>query len=137
MGAAFRDFRTCRASADQARQALAHPQRQGGPVTWYDDLVDRRLFQRGGTREELAAMAERLLGPLLQPEHQALLDTLICYLDHNGNAKATAQAMFLHPNTLHYRLRKIQSLLHRDLGQSEDFFQVMLGRKLYDFITKN
>ena len=26
---------------------------------------------------------------------------------------------------------------HRDLGQSEDFFQVMLGRKLYDFITKN
>ena len=81
-------------------------------------------------------MAERLLGPLLQPEHQALLDTLICYLDHNGNAKATAQAMFLHPNTLHYRLRKIQSLLHRDLGQSEDFFQVMLGRKLYDFITK-
>ena len=137
VGAAFRDFRTCRASADQARQALAHPQRRGGPVTWYDDLVDRRLFQRGGTREELAAMAERLLGPLLQPEHQALLDTLICYLDHNGNAKATAQAMFLHPNTLHYRLRKIQSLLHRDLGQSEDFFQVMLGRKLYDFITKN
>ena len=137
VGAAFRDLRTCRASADQARQALAHPQRRGGPVTWYDDLVDRRLFQRGGTREELAAMAERLLGPLLQPEHQALLDTLICYLDHNGNAKATAQAMFLHPNTLHYRLRKIQSLLHRDLGQSEDFFQVMLGRKLYDFITKN
>ena len=45
--------------------------------------------------------------------------------------------MFLHPNTLHYRLRKIQALLHRDLGQSEDFFQVMLGRKLYDFITKN
>ena len=93
--------------------------------------------KNGVTREELAAMAERLLGPLLQPEHQALLDTLICYLDHNGNAKATAQAMFLHPNTLHYRLRKIQSLLHRDLGQSEDFFQVMLGRKLYDFITKN
>ena len=137
VGAAFRDFRTCRASVDQARQALAHPQRRDGPVTWYDDLVDRRLFQRGGTREELTAMAERLLGPLLQPEHQALLDTLICYLDHNGNAKATAQAMFLHPNTLHYRLRKIQSLLHRDLGQSEDFFQVMLGRKLYDFITKN
>ena len=87
-------------------------------------------------------MAERLLGPLLRPEHLAdprcnALCRLICYLDHNGNAKATAQAMFLHPNTLHYRLRKIQSLLHRDLGQSEDFFQVMLGRKLYDFITKN
>lgn len=131
----FRDIRTLRAHAGQARDALALSRQAGREkaVAFYDDLVCWQLFRRAGSREELAGMSARILGPLLEAERADLLETLDCYLAHNGNAKETAQALYLHVNTMHYRLRKIESLLNRDLGKLEDLFDLMLAWKLQHF----
>ncbi len=45
----------------------------------------------------------------------SLCETLENYLKHNCNAKRTAEAMFVHRNTLNYRLKKISELLNCDL----------------------
>ena len=34
-------------------------------------------------------------------------ETLIAYLDNSGSVEATARALFVHPNTVRYRLRRI------------------------------
>lgn len=136
VGEEIRDLRQCRVSAAHARDALALKNTGGKDslVLFYDDMVSYQLFRRGGSREELAQMAGRILRSLLLPENQELLDTLVCYLQANCNAREAAQIMHLHVNTLHYRLRKIQTMLGRDLGNMEDIFDVMLAVKLLMFL---
>ena len=36
-----------------------------------------------------------------------LLETLVAYLDNSGSVEATARTLFVHPNTVRYRLRRI------------------------------
>ena len=45
----------------------------------------------------------------------SLCETLENYLKHNCNAKRTSEAMYVHRNTLNYRLKKISELLNCDL----------------------
>ncbi|MCA0971328.1 helix-turn-helix domain-containing protein [Halobacillus litoralis] len=45
-----------------------------------------------------------------------LLRTLEVYLGHNGKVKKTAEKMFIHPNTLNYRIKQIQDLTNIDFG---------------------
>ena len=54
-----------------------------------------------------------LLGGIV--ERPAMMETLISYFDHHLDIPATADALFLHPNTLRYRLRQIESSLGASL----------------------
>lgn len=91
------------------------------------------VFYEEESREELGQMAARVLGDLLLPENRELLETLDCYVRCNCSAKKAAEPLFLHVNTLHYRLKKIEAILGRDLSQAEDLFDVMLALKLHWF----
>jgi sugar diacid utilization regulator len=75
-------------------------------------------------------MARRLvstrLGPLHDQEH--LMDTLRAYLANGLSVRATARALVVHPNTVSYRLTKIESLLERpirDLMEISDLVMAM------------
>jgi sugar diacid utilization regulator len=64
---------------------------------------------------ELAEFAAKLLDPLRSAERAALLPTLRCYLDHGMSATETARALFVHVNTVAYRIRRIEETLGLDL----------------------
>lgn len=61
-----------------------------------------------------------------------LSETLENYLNCNCNAKKTAEEMFLHRNTLNYRLKKIREILDCDF---EDL-DTCLGLKLAFLIRR-
>jgi purine catabolism regulator len=67
----------------------------------------------------LVAMSRRLLGPLVSDGGAALRETLEAYLRHSGNTRETCNELFIHRNTLTYRLRKIEELLRVDLDDGE------------------
>jgi purine catabolism regulator len=48
-------------------------------------------------------------------DHPALHETLVAYFDHDLDVTATASELHLHPNSLRYRLTKIEELLGRSL----------------------
>ncbi|MBQ2926219.1 MAG: PucR family transcriptional regulator ligand-binding domain-containing protein [Ruminiclostridium sp.] len=125
----IRDLKSC---AEHARQALELG-RAEVPVVCYDDMVVYQLFGRA-LPQELERMAGRILGDLLLPENRDLLDTLMCYVSHDCNAKKTAERLFLHVNSMHYRLDKIEALLGRDLRDREDLFDVMLALKIRGYL---
>lgn len=54
-----------------------------------------------------------------------LLDTLECYLQNNGNMKQTAQKMYLHRNTLNYRIGKIKELTGLDFDSPDVCFELV------------
>lgn len=64
---------------------------------------------------DAASFARRVLGPLT-PD---LLDTLRCWLAHNGNWESTAVALDVHRNTVRHRVSRIAALLDRDLDNPD------------------
>ena len=64
-----------------------------------------------------------------------LTEVLRCYLQHNGSVKETADELYLHRNTVNYKLKKIESLLHMDLSSLGCRFSLQMGLMVEDFIA--
>lgn len=60
--------------------------------------------------------AERLLSPL---QDEDIRSTFRLYLEYNGSVQATAQALFLHRNTVNYRIQKARRLLQTYSAEKE------------------
>ncbi|WP_430602497.1 purine catabolism regulatory protein [Enterococcus sp. DIV0724b] len=58
--------------------------------------------------------------------------TLKAYLAHHLNIATTSRGLFIHRNTLLYRIDKIKGLLPVDLDQEKNTFALQLALKLYE-----
>jgi DNA-binding PucR family transcriptional regulator len=69
--------------------------------------------------------------PLVGGGH-ALLDTLMTYLEQGSSLEATARLLFVHPNTVRYRLRRVAELTDYVPSSGRDGFTlwvaIVLGR---------
>jgi DNA-binding PucR family transcriptional regulator len=109
-------------------QALATEATEGGvPVDSY-----QRLLASVPT-PVLRSFTERLLGPLADYDarHSAeLLPTLRSFLACDGSWSACASRMYVHVNTVRYRIGRIEALTGRDLSalaDRVDFFLALRG----------
>ncbi len=72
---------------------------------------------------ELRSLRERLLRPLREYDgrHNAeLLVTLAAFLACNGSWSACASRLYVHVNTVRYRISRIEALTGRDLSALAD-----------------
>ena len=130
-GPLVRDLRTAWISARAAlaalRAAAAWPDapRPAGA----DDLLPERALD--GDPDARAALISDVYEPLLSGGH-ALLDTLTTYLEQGSSLEATARLLFVHPNTVRYRLRRVAELTEYTPSAGRDGFTlwvaVALGR---------
>ena len=81
----------------------------------------------------LRSLGERLLGPVrdYDARHNAeLLPTLTAFLACDGSWSACATRMYVHVNTVRYRIGRIEALTGRDLSSLADrvdFFLALRG----------
>lgn len=64
-------------------------------------------------------LAYEVLGPVLGlpgEERTMLLETLNAYFEHGGSAERAAEVLYCHPNTVRYRLRRLQETTGRSLA---------------------
>jgi DNA-binding PucR family transcriptional regulator len=68
----------------------------------------------------------------LQAGGAALLDTLTAYLEQGSSLEATARMLFVHPNTVRYRLKRVTELTTYTPSDGRDGFTlwvaIILGR---------
>jgi hypothetical protein len=76
------------------------------PVMAGDLLPERAL---DGDAEARAELVSEVYEPLRRGG-SALLDTVITYLEQGSSLEATARLLFVHPNTVRYRLRRVSEL---------------------------
>ena len=84
-------------------------------VFFYKDQGIYTLISHVDDTRILDEYVEAQLGRLLRYDEVntgSLSETLENYLAHNCNAKKTAEDMFIHRNTLNYRMKKISELLN-------------------------
>lgn len=93
-------------------------------VSFYNDWYMHMLLLNEPA-EELQKHMEYTLHPILDtPE---LLETLCEYLVNGENIKLTAEKLFIHVNTLKYRLHRISELLNCDLKDPNIRFRLRMA----------
>lgn len=123
----------------EAEQTLTIAMRLFGPnrTTAFDDLgIYRLLFHLQGT-PELKGLYEETLGKIVEHDERHasdLVPTLRTYYATHGNLSKTAEALFLHRNTVSYRLQRIEEITGLHLDDEEDRFRLQLALKLRDFV---
>ena len=60
--------------------------------------------------------------------------TIRTYLLHGCSIASVASEMFIHPNTVKMRLRKIEKLLGRDLSSTEDLLNLQAAILVADVL---
>jgi PucR family transcriptional regulator, purine catabolism regulatory protein len=128
--------RTFQSSFNDAQVALNLGRRQkgtGSRYTYADMDVYRALLPMTQNKE-MKEITLSTIGPLIDYQKQRgidLIGTLMAYIRHQGNVSSTARAMYLHRQSLIYRLRKIESLTSRSLHDPDDIFLLDLCTKLW------
>lgn len=128
-------------STEQAKHALAliHACGKVNEVRFYEKMGIYRLLFQIGSKEELTSIVQDELGVLLafdEKNHASLVETLEVYLDNDKNIGISANQLFLHRNTLKYRINKAQSLLNLDLENANICFQLRLAFKIRKFLNE-
>jgi len=99
------------ARAALAGFAVAKAWRNAPRPTLADDLLPERAL--AGDPQARRTLIERIFKPL-QNHSTELLTTLWCYLDNGRSLEATARELFVHPNTVRYRLKRISEVIGWD-----------------------
>ena len=99
------------AKAALAGFAVARAWRKAPRPTLADDLLPERAF--AGDPIARATLINRIYRPL-NDHSSELLATLWCYLDNGRSLEATAREMFVHPNTVRYRLKRVSEVIGYD-----------------------
>lgn len=120
----------------EAAQALLmsirlHEQR---PLHFGDLSVYRLLFQLE-SNPELENFCRETLGPLLDYAGNGdLLETLEAFCERLGNLSQTAERLFIHRNTLLYRMERISQLTGLDMNNPDTRLAVHLALKVRKMI---
>lgn len=119
----------------QALQAMQLGQRlQMNQVVDFDSLGIYRLLGRLESIPEVVEFTDQVIGPLVRYDEQhrsALVQTIDAYFTHHGNISQTAESLFIHRNTLLYRLDRIQELTGHNLNQANMRLALQLALKLW------
>jgi hypothetical protein len=99
------------AKAALAGFAVARSWRNAPRPVQADDLLPERAL--AGDPLARATLIHRVYRPL-QAHSTELLATLWCYLDNGRSLEATARELFVHPNTVRYRLKRVSEVIGYD-----------------------
>jgi purine catabolism regulator len=100
-----------------------------GRVLHYDTIQFASLFQYV-PEERMRHYCSQILGPLTEAGSvysQDMLLTLDAYVANDGNLTETAKQLFVHRNTIGYRLEKMSELLSIDFKKPSDYQKVQLA----------
>ena len=91
----------------------------------YEDFDLATLLLAEVAPEHIRPRVEELLAPL--KANPPLLEALVEYFARDMDVNATAEAMHVHPNTLRYRLGRVEKLLGRSLRQPATIAELTLA----------
>lgn len=132
IGSAYQEIEDLKKSYVEAKNALGilgniHRDQN---IFFYENLGIYSMIAQIDNPHFMTEYVKNTLGPLIkadQMQEGSLLGTLEAYLRNNCNANATAESLFIHKNTLRYRMDKIRRILDRDLDHIDQFLELELA----------
>lgn len=107
-------------------------------VAFFDELGAIRLFYNQ-SEQDLEDFVQEILGPIIdydQDKEGNLLLTLWVYFQANTNVPLAAKNLYIHVNTLRYRITRIEELLGKSLEEEETRFNMYSALKIAAMLGK-
>jgi PucR family transcriptional regulator, purine catabolism regulatory protein len=103
-------------------------------VVEFSSLGIYRLLYGFEDDPKIRGFTNEIIGPLVVYDNQnrgSLVKTVEAYFAHHGNISQTAESLFVHRNTLLYRMERIQELTRLQLDQANMRLALHLALKLW------
>jgi hypothetical protein len=110
-----------------ARIAMTAAPPTGGVIVFDDNPLPVAAVAEP---DVMRRVADNILGPMRSmrdEDRQILLDTFEAWLHSHGSADQAAQRLFVHPNTVRQRLRRLEERTKRSLANPLDVTQLCLA----------
>ena len=106
---------------------------------YYAEIGVYRFFLQHD-QEQMEFFVSDILGPLIKYEENKqgqLLKTLMMYVRHDKQLNKLTKELSIHYNTLYYRIKRIQDILGISFDEPEEWFNVQLACKVYEYLEKS
>jgi purine catabolism regulator len=140
VGQQYPDLMSVPKAYKEAQHALKIGRSTNGPgsITFFAELgIYRMLLQFAQSQDPNEFFCEPLqrLIEYNQQTDKELVKTIAAFLECNGNLTETSNKLFIHRNTLKYRLERIRDITQIDLDDSENRLMLHLGLKMNQVIN--
>jgi DNA-binding PucR family transcriptional regulator len=98
-------------------------------VVTLDEVLVEHVFRSTPCADRILAETMRPAIEYDRAHHGSFVTTLRTYLNSGLNLTRTAKALFVHPNTVEYRLRRVRALTGRDPRNPDDLLVLSLAIK--------
>lgn len=130
VGTRMSDFCNVRSSYKRALAAAQMALHFHYPMMFFEEMGVYQILFSIEDKNILKNMYNQLLSVLIEYDkkhHSELEQTLYHYLINDGNQQAMAKNLYMHRNTINYRMAKIKELLECDLSSFEEKMPYMLA----------
>jgi len=96
----------------------------------YNDLGSYKALYGYGNRKALIAFSEETLRPLIEYDRNNNSDLMHCletFFDCDCNVKKTSEVLFVHKNTILYKIKKMDGLLGYPVFAQQNLFDLQLA----------
>jgi sugar diacid utilization regulator len=126
-------------SYDEARRTVETARRMGrtGTVVAFDELGIHRLLLQVADPGQLRAFAHEVFGELSTHPRAAVaeyLATLGCYFRANNSPQRASRALHVHPNTVTYRVRRVEQITALDFTNYRDRLMAQVALEILDAV---
>lgn len=123
IGNYYTEIKSYKKSLFEAEQALkvAQINNTKNSICIYQELGIYRIFSKVVEKQELKSFYDEILADLLEYDrlyHANLISTLRVYLNESGNLHQAAEKLFVHRNTLKYRLQRVEEICGYSLSEA-------------------
>lgn len=143
IGSQMKDLGQVYLSYKRAKAAILMAMQFELPIVFFEDMGVYQILFSIEDKQILIEMYHRLLQPLIdydQKHHGELEKTLFYYLIYGESQITMAKNLYMHRNTINYRMNKIKELLNCQLDTFEEKVPYMLSyyiKKVLEEKNKN
>lgn len=105
-------------------------------IEFYQSLGLFKVFPLIKDREKMRMFIEEYIGDIIrydQKKDMDLMHTLANLIKNNGNVQKTSEEMFIHYNSLRYRIQKLKDL-GVDLSDGDKMIEVAVACQMYRYL---
>lgn len=103
----------------------------------YEQIGIYKLLFEIDKKDKMKKIYTHILGDLIDYDNKnstKLVQTLEIYIDKNCNLVQASDALFIHKNTLKYRIKRMENILNCDLRNLDILFNLSLAFKVRKFL---
>jgi hypothetical protein len=132
VSARFDDLRDTARGLRQARVTLRGRADPGSLVSVFDgSILATAAVSAPDVMVELATRVMECFADLADEEREILFETFRAWRDRDGSVRAAAETLFCHPNTVRYRMHRIEQRTGRSLTRPRDVAELCLAFEVH------